>query len=646
MSFDGSVFGEAVFGEETETVEILGTSQPSIDLDWILRTDSPSILLEWIGTGQPSIDIDWVLATGQPSIPLHWIELNTGQPSIDLDWVFPDVSGFPETTENWSIDFLIDGTSYAARYTGDANINPEEDAARIAKFSILHAAGSVDDMSYIGKPVIINATSGSNTIRLFNGVVSNAEFDPDAGIIDFTCTDDLQGHFENSEISYIDSTVGGKYSKHVFNENNDGWTYCQDRMSTQYKSLHLDVNRTPVLTDLTAKVTPDYTFTDADRFDTPIKLTRATRRDILNRVRMSVDYRFARKRQRVINYVLTPVLQSGDVGNYLSFCEYLTDSFGLPTPSIIRSAIESSGWSLVGDLHLDPMPESGYYYCPNARGWVIADRYSYAFSGQWQMSKRFAQTVTEHYTFDIRANNSIEYVGEVGLEQKFALENEYDASNWESEPFNAIASDLTREASGDYVKDMVDGDNGRAAADEAQEAALAQAVASIKKSHRQNSVTFEIPFHPLVDLQHTVQLTSDYITAKGKVREIVHKFNSDTGAASTQITLALSLHGGSGVVTDTALDAVTPPTVAQSTYDNSHLLGYHMGGESTSVAFDDTWEGWITNRQAYTGNYPRYNQTFKLKTPEITDAFRAATETVSSNTINVDIPEDTLTLSA
>ena len=625
-------------------------NKPIIPIHWILPTANPFIQLEWMGTAQPSISIEWALKTGQPVIPLHWITVNTGQPVIGLAWSFTDVSSYPAASEAWSLDFLIDGVSYASRFTGECTVNPEEDSSRLANFSIVHSTGPVNEMSYIGKQVIINVTTGSGSVRLFKGVVSNAVFDMDIGVIDFSCTDDLQGLFENADREYIEGVIGGKYSKHIFNEKGDGWSYAQDRLSTQYKSLHLDVNRTPVLTDLTAKDTPDFTFTDATRYDTPITLSRATRRDLLNRVRLNYAYRFTRLRQRVINYTLNQV--NAVTGNSLTFCNFLANPYTRPTKDKLDSAISGSGWSVINKVHVDPLPETGFYRCYlegwSLVGWILNDAYKETdfFTARWQLSKRFAQSVTEQYTFDIRAGDSIEYVGEVGIEQNFALENDYDASKWESEPFNEVDDTLTRESTGDYVKDMVSGSTGRSASDIAQETALAQAVNDVKKSHRQNSVTFDVPFHPSIDLTHTVQLSSEYITAKGKVRELTHTFNADTGEATTTISIALSKHGGSGLVTDTALDAVTPPEIEQVPYDTSQRLEYYVGGEQNSIAFDESLYGFFTNRQAYSGDYPRYDVGFRLKTPEIADAHRSTTEVISSNTINVEIPDDLLTLSA
>ena len=636
---------------------IAENNQPVIVLEWILPTGQPFILLEWTGykTGQPVIPLEWILPTGQPYIPLHWVDRFTGQPSIALEWVFPDVSGFPETSESWSLEFIIGGVSFGSRFSGTCRVDIEEDSSRIADFTILHETGSIDPMSYIGKQVQIDVTAGGNTVRLFNGVVSNAVFNANDGTLDFSCTDDLQGHFENADKDYIASVIGGYWSSVVFNES-DGWAYCQDRMSTQYKSLHLDINKTPVLTDLTAKETPDFTFTDAESYDTDIVLSRATRRDLLNRVRLTYEYSFTRKKQRNINYVWE--WQNSYTKEVYSMCDYLVNNYNICERDQVQRVIDSTGWSVLGDIQWTEVPYDTLIECPGAFGpnmpqggdvfpWLTTQEVAetLCFAAQWTLSKRFAQTVTEAYKFDIVAPNSQEYIGEVGLEQKFTLVNPYDESSWEDEPFDSVAAGMTLDDSGDYYIDETSGDNGRDASDNAQQTALAQAVVDIKKRHRANTITREVPFHPAVDLIHTVKFENTYVEAQGKVRQIVHEFNSDTADCSTTISLALSLHGGSGVVTDTALDPVAQPTVETETYDSSHYLGYYMGGESNSPAFNEDMEGYLTNRDWYSGNYPRYEIDFRMNTPEIAESFRETTVPFSK-TITVDIPEDTLLLSA
>lgn len=637
---------------------------PSIPLEWVTEKREPFILLEWTGyqTEQISVPIEWQLPTAQPRIPLEWYNRYTNQISVPIAWVAPDLSVFPETTQTWTPAVYIDGTDYSARLTGVISIDTEEDSSTLANFSIHPATGTLDPLSYIGRLVWIDITTDSDTIRKFRGVVSNAVYNPDTGLMAFTCTNDLQGYFENATRTEIDSVIGGYWSEFVFASYGDeshGWKYATDRLSTQFKALHLDVNGNPVLTSLTAKPTADYTFTDAKRFNDTLSVSRATRRELLNRVRVLFDYRFTRLRQRHIYYEFVHAKQVGSSLTGLSQCDFLQDAYDLCEKAQIESAVENSGWLMYGTPDYLLPPGSGVYRCPGSQSpwspqsgysinWVFPEsaRQKTCFSARFTIAKRFAQTVTEQYVFDVRADDSIERVGELGIEERFGMETEYDATLWESEPFTSTADGATLDSSGDYVLDANDGDNGRTAFNNAQTTALAQAQVDIKKSHRQNRVSFEVPYHPLIDITHTARCESSYLTAQGKVRQVTHTFDTDTGEATTFIEIAISAHGGSGLVTDTALDPVTPPEQTIPDYTREFTIPYRMGGESDSEPYDEEWQGYLTNRASITGNYHRYDVAFKIETPAIDSAFRDAVEIPSTNTANVAIDQDTLTLSA
>lgn len=640
------VYGDAPLGDFSSGVSNT-TGTPFIDLEFKLNTGAPFVLVDIhaYNTGTPAIDIDLLINTGAPTVDIHTGIKNTGSLSVNLEFADPDLSGYPEIHQTWSIDAIIGGVSYADRLTGRGSIDIEEDSSRLAEFSIVAPAGPFDQMSWIGKNVILYINHGAN-IKQFNGVVSNAVFFPESGIIEFSCTDDLQGYFENLERTEIDSIIGGYWSEHVFNQA-DGWAYCQDRLSTKFESLHLDNNRQPVLTSLTAKTAPDFTFTDSESFDSEIELTRATRRDVLNRVRVSIDYRFPRLRQRHIQGHLI----SGTQFDSLNICDYLVNPYTRCQRAEIESAIKNGGWQLL-NITYDPFPDTGIYHClaPGGLTPFVFSNYlqdKECMAAYWTIAKRWAQTQTEKYTFDIKADNSIEYIGELGLEQRFSLENKYDAKEWESEEFSGVKDGSTVDDNGDYIFDVTEGDNGRTAFENAQVTAKSQAVVSIKKSHRENTVTREVPYHPTVNLSNTVRFESDYLTAQGKVRQIEHNFDFDTGEISTTIQLAISAHGGSGVITDTALDPVTPPETAKPEYQKSFILYHIMGGDPDSQPYREDMEGFITNRNYITGNYIRYDDTgFRINTPEISSEYRDESVETSNNIVNVAINQDVLILSA
>lgn len=642
----------------TESVTLTESNDGKVN--WI--EFQPVVLVEWSGyqTYQPIVPVEWQLETATPVVPIQWVVTESYQPIIPIEWSGVDMTGYPATAENWSLSVIIDGTDYSDRLTGRVEIDYEEDSSGMASFQIVPSAGAIDPLSWLSKIVTIDVTSGSNTVRRFNGLISNATYDPETRLMAFDCTTDLQGYFENLDRDTIDDMVGGYWSANIFNDDSDGWTYAQDRLATQYVSIHQDQNRQPVITSLSAKGTPDFTFTDDKRFNETLSITRATRRELINRIRVRIDYRFTKLRQRHIKYSFEWVRDVGGTGNALSWCDFLGNQYDPCNRSQIESAIGSSGWNLLGSVDYTPLNDSGNFECPgyfnpNASqagdqfGWVVSDAVldSTCLEARFTLAKRFAQTVTESYSFDVRADNSIEYAGELSLDQKFAVDNESDSADWESnDAYSTTAPGAVQDSSGDYVIDLTTGDNDRTAFENAQQTALAQATTSIKKSHRGNVVSFEVPFHAEINLTHTAQVTCPYLDAKGKVIQRVDTFDTETGEAVTSLSLAISAHGGSGLVTETPLTPITATQTDLPSYTTSYALHYLIGGDNQTQPYDETKPGYYTNRETVTGAYERYDNNFALNTPEVASAYRDAITVTESKTINVDVEEDTLTLSA
>lgn len=651
-------FGAVPYGVLSGEENVTGT--PYVNLQWNISSGSPYAVFHFTGynIGTPYSNLQWNLNTGSPYANLQWQTIGTGTPYLDLEWTVQDNTGFPATAENWSVSLTIDGTDYSSRLTGQVKIDSEEDSSTIAEFSLLPSTGAIDQMSWVGKTVIINITSGSNTSRRFKGLVSNAIYDANAENrqLKFVCTNDLQGYFENSDRDTIDGIINGYWSEYVFNDDGDGWTYTQDQLSTIYSSIYLNSNGHPVVTSLQSKLTPDFTFTDSERFNGTLNLTRATRRDLINRIRMNLDYRFTRLRQRHLEYQL----QWRTANDSLSWCDFLIYTYTLLSREDVEASIDATGWQLLGSVQYKPLPDPGVYNCseyftsetPQSGQNIVWSQNTtylndYCLEARWTMAKRFSQTVEEKYIFDIRADNSIEYTGEVGIQQRFAINNPDKNTSWESDAFTAVASGATQESTGDYIIDELDGDQTRTQYNNAYQTALAQATVSIKKSHRVNTVSFEIPYHSELNLTHTVKVDSGYLTAQGKVRQLVETFDIDSGESTSQVSIALSLHGGTGVVTDTSIAAEPVTETALTDYEDSFIMHYYIGGEAASQPYDEDWDGFITNRTYPTGNYTIYEDDgFKIRTPDISSEYRDTLTITENKQINVNIVEDLLTLSA
>ena len=149
---------------------------------------------------------------------------------------------------------------------------------------------------------------------------------------------------------------------------------------------------------------------------------------------------------------------------------------------------------------------------------------------------------------------------------------------------------------------------------------------------------------PNLELHHTVQATADKISCKGKVRYVTHTLDVGTGEAVTNLQIALSRATGSG-----SGAAIVPPTRPS---DNPSLpsqlitLGNQYGLDPSTAAAQN-YNGMIGN--AYTGPYgtgvrTSFSESFVVDAPAISSALRDQRVLTTSQSYNVSIRNDSLTV--
>ena len=340
---------------------------------------------------------------------------------------------------------------------------------------------------------------------------------------------------------------------------------------------------------------------------------------------------------------------------------------------MIASAVQAAGWPLVGDIRYTDMHPSGWYpYGSSVIGFFLSKTsyvneavldeegnqvvdeegnnvyqqrkasvtdYSplFCMGAQWRASTRWVQSVTEAYTMSVSAPQSISQFGTITTESTYSLDESADTETWE----DYTANDGGAQANTQYY---VDQDTDRASVNNAMSVALNQARTTILGSHRDTRVTVRMPIRPDIDLKHTIQVTTDEITCKGKVFEIEHSFNSD-GLAETTLTLVLSRAQGSS--SDSSL--AVPSKISDNVSDliSGVSLGNHYGIDPESTNGSVNWTGYIgnasfiTNGAYFETNYP---ESFVVDTPPIPESLRSSKELTSTDSYTVEVPNDTLTI--
>jgi hypothetical protein len=549
------------------------------------------------------------------------------------------------TAARWSALVTLDSVDISDQITGEIDIEAEENASALASFEIIPTAGTINLDDYERKPVQISFEGRGDdgsllyTERRYTGITTQAVYDPDTGVLTIDCTTDLQGELENSTRAEIDAIVGGLWSEHVFDDQADGWQYAQDRLSTIASEIHVDrMGDLEVVPWAAGSVWT--TFTDSTRFGGSLAFQRASRRELLSRVRINFDFRFVRLRHREIGVSFT---------ESLTFCDFLDGLGRLASREVIASAADSNAWTRTSLITYGDLPAAGSV-CDPPRIWLGDNDERFCLSASWTAARRWAQTITEEYTLDVIAPDVEEAIGIQATNLDYGIEAVYDASDYEritdfdGPPTGAVDSP----DSYDWQLDATEAERtGRTAMEAAQSCALAVAKTMILDRARANRVTFEPVYDPTIDLSRTLRVNTPGLVATGKVAGYRETLDTGTGALTMRVELAISRHGGSGLAVDEALDPAPEPTQPTETdTGRTYTVSTRSGGVIGAAADNDEWDGWITNAYGGARTDPSnvYRERFVLRMPEIEAEAREAIAVQQVVEYEAAVPQDELTM--
>lgn len=600
------------------------------------------------GPASLPVSLYGTIQTSAASLPLN---LNSpaenAAQSLSTRLEGPQPAHYQGTTPRWGLIVTIGGADVSDRLIGQATVNHEEGSSGVCRVLFDPASGSIDPDDYERKTVTVTfvgkdaAGATLYTARRFTGVTTIAQYDPETATMSIAATTDIQGRLEQLPREAIDNLVGGSWSEHVFAEENDGWQYAQDRLSTVPKEIHANQYGQIEVSDWAAKVTADYTFTDAERFNGTLSYQRASRRELLSQVVVEMDFRFSRLRHREMNVIFV---------NSLGFCGYLNGEGQLASKNTVLSAANSSSWTRISDITFTDLPAPGTY-CSPSRGWVGDPLGSYCLGASWLAARRWAQTITEEYAITIRSPDIEEAIGQQTTSLSYGIESTYDSDDYEritdfsGAPNGAVLSPKTN----DYQIDATDDErNGRLEMEAAQTVAIEKARTMVLERARKNTVSFEPEYTPGLFLDHTVSINTPYLVAKGKVAAIGESYDVNSQQPKMVAVVALSRHGGSGSGTDTPVEAAAKPEQAEEEPTaRSYYLQHRSGGTTGAIPDDPDWDGWITNAfgAAQTDPTTRYRERFSIRMPEIEQVARASTSAQQAVEFTVAVPQDTFTMS-
>ena len=624
----------------------------NIDLDDVRVYDSvlsdSEVAAIWFGGGAPPAvtslptQFEGFIKAAATALPTRFTGLTQTAPaSLGMRLESPDPTDYLANAAGFSVQVIIGTTDYSDRISGPIDIEASELSSGIASLSLIPPNGPVDPNTYERQPIQITFIGSGYTQRRFTGITSTAVYDPDQGELQIEATTNLQGQLENLPRSVIDNIVGGLWSEHVFDDTADGWQYARDRLSTIASELHADVYGHLIVTPWETKATPDFTLTDAERFDDTLDVVRSNLRDLITRVRINFDFRFTRLRHREI------VVHFRDE---LGFCDWANRGWLLPARSMVAQAADGSQWNRTSDITYDELPPPGTY-CTPERGWAGDPDLLFCLGASWSAARRWAQTVTEEYGMDLIAPDLEESIGVARINADYGVEATYDSTDYE------IDRDFTAPPDGSSFSTksfdwQIDADqaerDGRVAMEAAQEVAMAAARSEILDRARKNRVSAAHIYYPPLQIRHTVRINTPYLQATGKVARLRETLDPVEGIIDMQVDLAVSRHDGSGLAVDDPLTA--PPPIEQPQEENTgrtYTVGYTIGGEEFSPPDDDTWDGYVSNvdeRIRFPGA-EIYRTRFVLRMPEVETEARDALTEDEVTPYEVAVPQDELTMS-
>lgn len=505
----------------------------------------------------------------------------------------------------WGMVIEVGGVDVTSSVIGEVVVEAEESAARVADFSIHQPSGTVFlPTAWQGRSVRIylaDMSSGviSSQLLIFSGIVDLPRVQPRDGQISLRCTDNRQGAIASLSRNDVAALLPeSRYSPAVFSAGATALQHANDRLSTLAAALDLSPSGSIRVTPWAAKTLADLSFDGDHVIDGSVAVDIADRGSLVNQVSIDFGYRFPRIKAEgyLVSYNFLALKKT-------SFGYWVRDGNHFLRRAAVESAISKAGGTVVA-MSWIPLPTKAQIL-PGSGGvpagaWLPNPPVDVLFCLGFEavVSFDYAQQAEEAHHITVHNPASVAAVGVVADSMSGALDGVYDdpvaveqnillyrreVTTIPPKNLAAVYVGLTNSTNGTLTTD-----SDRSAANAAMETLIAIAATKIHASHRQHIVSASVPANPSVDVDKTIAIEAQGITAQGKVRRIVHHLDPGSGSAITEFELAICSVAGVGVThpedTNTAPDGTSDGTT--NTLDPPVVTWNGMAGQDQVITIE------------------------------------------------------------
>jgi hypothetical protein len=271
----------------------------------------------------------------------------------------------------YEIDIIIDNEILPHnRIHGDFTYQKTTGQTTSVTFTLLNQAGIQNPEYYMGKPVVIRATTSDGVFNLFTGYIDTPEINLIEEKTTFSCSDRRSNRIKNlvfGSATFNGVETVGRYSTTVFGTPKDKLDELEKRLETTPYDFDFDNNGNPQLTAWLPKEIPDYTLTgtpgaynDNKVYYTEPQVKYSLPTGRLNTVNINVSHTYSRLHQQTI---------SVDWAGYSDFCDWFmigerTGALGQPSfpmKTTIDSAARSGDWIVPRGINfIELWPAQGF----------------------------------------------------------------------------------------------------------------------------------------------------------------------------------------------------------------------------------------------------------------------------------------------